>query len=98
MDYSFIDYILVSKSFQHCVKLTNDEDNMAKWFDEFVVSDNSEITTLYHPILCKFLSYLEDAIFDQKSSISFEKSLFDYYCSDDFVNIISPQNGMAMEM
>ena len=71
---------------------------MAKWFDEFVVSDDSEITALCHRILCKFLSYLEDAIFGQNNIISFEKSLFDYYFSDDFVSIIPPQNGMAIEM
>ena len=66
MDCGFIDYILKSKSFQHCVKLTNDEDDMAKWFNDFVVSDDSEITALCHRILCKFLSYLEDAIFGKK--------------------------------
>ena len=68
MDCGFIDYILESKSFQHCVKLTNDEDDMAKWFNEFVVSDDSEITALCHRILCKFLSYLKDIIFGQTKS------------------------------
>ena len=88
MDTSFTDWIVHSQPFQDCVKLTHNQDEMSRWFNDFVECDDLEIARVCQSILRKLLLNLDDAIFSGKKSISFEKTLFDYYCSSDFDEFI----------
>ena len=85
---SFIDEIMQSESFEHCIKLTHDDKDMMQWAKNLASSDENEITECCHEILRMLLSYLETTIFGGKKSSSFEKAVLDYYLSDDFKELI----------
>ena len=98
MDSSFVDWVLHSQAFQDCIKMTHDEDAMARWFYDFVECDEARITASCHDALRQLLTFLEAAIFggtvlDGKKCISFEKTIFDFYLSEEFDILMSELPG-----
>lgn len=62
MESSMVDWIVNSQSFQDCFRLTHDQDEMAAWFNHFVVCDEDAMTKCCHTILRQLLVFLEHFI------------------------------------
>ena len=83
-DSNYIDSILNSVSFEECVKLCHDRDDMKGWFEAFIACGDADFDKACQQLMRRLFRFWENASFGNTTCDSFEQSILKYSLSSDF--------------